>query len=1027
MTLDTKLIASCAPVLVRASAGSGKTFALSTRYISLLAQGVSPEQILATTFTRKAAAEIKDRVFKRLIEAAENKAVAQQLAAEINRPDFSQGKAQELLRTLVNAQHRLSILTLDSFFVGIAKSFAAEIGLPYGWKLGGAPDPIRRAISAICRGSSVADIAALLRQLNHGQAKHGVVRQLEVELEEGREIFRESGAKAWNWIKPPERLKAMVIAETLAKLIALSVPTTKQGKPNKHWGEQKLSLVSMVKSERWSDLLEHGLIAALISGKLSYYSLPIDAEWESVLQPLLRQAKAIALEKLANETSSTYELLKSYDQARTSPQNLAESTFDDISWLLARAALTEQGSELYYRLDSRFHHILLDEFQDTSAIQWAVLTPLADELLAKAGEEHSFFCVGDVKQAIYGWRGGQAEILDSLSSTWRQLIELPTSTTRRLAPTLVDFVNRIFGRLAISEMLAEFPAVVKTWTVWWAPHEAHRSSKQSDNNLRKPGYVKISWVRDSSEGAEENGAPSLAEACQIIAEISKQSPDSTVGVLFRRNETLCTFAEELRRRLPWLPFSQEGVSPLAESHAVQSVLALLRYLDHPADTISRHHILITKLKSFLNGPEDLHIAARKKVSRDGLGSFIYEAARRLSEREPLAGDLKQLVEAAWIYEREYPEPLTNFGLFIAFVERAQSENQNVARVRLMTVHRSKGLEFDAVVLPELDNSIKRQLRTSLLTLRETPLAAPYKVARYAHTALRRLDPDLEQMHAAFVDQAIKESLALLYVALTRAKDALYLLCGAKPGTKSFSYSRFIQEGLGEDLKLGQEFELGDPKWWRKSEVTAQVISNREDISHISLKNEIGPGRNLERLKPSSEVESSEIDITQLFSPQRWERLQRGKEIHAALEKIEWLDGKSTIANDLLAGALKSDALRRLLEKKAYGNKNVAVFRELEFSVIVDDRDSKSKAHRKAMSYGKIDRLVIESEDGNPSGAHIIDFKTDAVKPEEIEAKAVRYRRQLDRYREAVCKLTGLADRQVRVSLAFTEAGIVKDY
>ena len=116
--------------LIRASAGTGKTFQLSNRYLGLMQAGAMPDQILATTFTRKAAGEILDRVVVRLAEAALNEPARRELAKWLSSPSLSQDRCHQLLQVLIRQLHRLKICTLDSFFAQLAGSFSLELGLP---------------------------------------------------------------------------------------------------------------------------------------------------------------------------------------------------------------------------------------------------------------------------------------------------------------------------------------------------------------------------------------------------------------------------------------------------------------------------------------------------------------------------------------------------------------------------------------------------------------------------------------------------------------------------------------------------------------------------------------------------------------------------------------------------------------------------------------------------------------------------------------------------------------------------------
>ena len=140
------------PLVIKASAGTGKTYQLSSRFLKLLAAGETPDRILATTFTRKAAAEIQERVFLRLAKRALAE-IAGQAASPEEQAVFGNTSASALLGALLKQQHRLKICTLDSFFSSIAKNFALELGLKPQWSIRSEPEEVelvRQAIQRLC-------------------------------------------------------------------------------------------------------------------------------------------------------------------------------------------------------------------------------------------------------------------------------------------------------------------------------------------------------------------------------------------------------------------------------------------------------------------------------------------------------------------------------------------------------------------------------------------------------------------------------------------------------------------------------------------------------------------------------------------------------------------------------------------------------------------------------------------------------------------------------------------------------------
>ena len=164
-------------VIIRASAGTGKTFKLSNRYLRLLFQGAAPDEILATTFTRKAAGEILERNMLRLAEAALNQQACTELGQFLELPDLSPEKCRKLLQKLTRGLHRIRICTLDSFFSQITSSFGFEMGLPPDWTIVDEIDQVRlktKAVDAVLRNETTKDAVKLMHLLTKGETNRTV-------------------------------------------------------------------------------------------------------------------------------------------------------------------------------------------------------------------------------------------------------------------------------------------------------------------------------------------------------------------------------------------------------------------------------------------------------------------------------------------------------------------------------------------------------------------------------------------------------------------------------------------------------------------------------------------------------------------------------------------------------------------------------------------------------------------------------------------------------------------------------------
>ncbi|MEL6715474.1 MAG: UvrD-helicase domain-containing protein, partial [Planctomycetota bacterium] len=390
--------------------------------------------------------------------------------------------------------------------------------------------------------------------------------------------------------------------------------------------------------------------------------------------------------------------------------------FEDFPLALLRGpARTDPGTwleELAYRLDGRIDHLLLDEFQDTAPMQWSLVEPLADEILSGGTEPRTFFCVGDLKQSIYGWRNGEPRLLGGLARRYPVLEEQPMTESYRSSRVVLDAVNRVFESLPASAALddpgrAAARCATDEWIRGFEPHSAVKE---------REGEARV-WRARPAVGDEKPADPILELAVERVATYRERVPDATIAVLVRARSNIPRLRFLLERA--GIESSDDGGNPLTDSMAVTWVLALLQLADHPgdgvaalqvaragwADALALDRSALLSRDSRRAEPARVARAVRRAVAGQGFGGFC-EA--RASELAPRFGDwdrrrLEQLVEFALAYDESAgPRPID----FVSRVREERVPDPTASRVKVMTIHASKGLEFDVVVLPELFKQIR---------------------------------------------------------------------------------------------------------------------------------------------------------------------------------------------------------------------------------------------------------------------------------------------------------------------------------
>ena len=1031
---------------ILASAGTGKTYQLSGRFLALLFSGVPPERILATTFTRKAAGEILDRVLKRLVEAVEDPKnlvdLNAQLADEgVGRQDAA--SCRELLAGLARGLHRFRIRTLDAYFVQLAGVFALELGLPPEWRILD-EDEIKglqhEALADALAEAKGLEVLELLRAMQKTDASRTVGRSLLRTVDEGRDAFLDSDEAAWDKINVPEGLEKARFKEVLEELEVMPLAKKKNGEEYANWINARRVLLEFARDGDWEEALGQGFLAKLAAGETKFGHGKFDEDHLAVLEPLMEHAAHCLLDQTRRQNLASHAWLTRFEDAFFARKDLcAGLSFEDVPRALAPAdgtPLAAAGFDLGFRLDGRVDHLLLDEFQDTAPTQWRVLEPLAEEIAATGDGERSFFCVGDVKQSIYAWRSGEPRLLEGMTERFpalpppEQLVE-----NWRSSPIVLDTVDRVFRGLdtsshAFSKHAAHLSAAMR-WREGYQDHVAARTL---------PGSVHLFESRAPYEGESAELPPLEFAAARAVA-IAAEAPHASIAVLLRRNNHVPRMIDLLRRR--GLRASGEGGNPLTDSAAVLHALSALHLADHPGDSAAAFHVVTSPLAEALGAidadveePHRLSLDLRQRLASSGFGEFLAEflpTVEAASEYGPWdAKRYSQLIDLGYAFDRRGALRTT---AFLDFVRDTKVEDPASTQVKVMTIHASKGLEFDAVLLPELDLSMTLR-EPSTLRSRPDPEASLAAVSTSRPHAICGLDPEgLGAIRREEDERHVQEALCLLYVAMTRAAHRLELVVRPpKHGTRTLSYATVLRGALGDSPgdSPGELWVHPDNKasWWPEAP-TGGPPATEELRRRPRFKEPLAP-RDLPRRSPSAEEGGSSIAINELLKPRHSRSFTRGTLIHRFLEEIEWLEDfdatddelrtlaegieqdTSAVSAALVAfrRALEQPAMRELLMRPVTGDE-LEVWRERSFSEVVDGE----------IWSGSFDRVVLHRRQGKPERAEVVDYKTDRVKGEELDQRVDYYGPQVESYRRVLERMTGLSADRVSGSLAFLEAGI----
>lgn len=860
-------------VSVAASAGSGKTWQLVSRIVRLLLAGAAPGGILALTFTRKAASEMRERVDARLRELAfADEAMLDARLRELDlvpEPALRE-RARSLYEALLHAPFGLRAQTLHAFCQDLLTRFAVEAEVPAGFTLVESErELVAEALDAV--------LAELLRapESREAQALTTLIAldASEATIRSWLHGFVERRSDWWALVADSAASDEDAVAAMSAQLAdALGIDPDNPEAPKAAFdapafienlrllqdllielgGFRTLNTGLLAKAVLATDAAERGREAAnLLTAKgrrsLSATKSVSDAVFARLMalyDALCTTLEQVRERRLARETwqrtvaAATLgtRVIAKLDEALRARHALS---FADLEWKSYRLLRDEtQLDWVRYKLDQRLDHLLLDEFQDTNPTQWSLLLPLLEDMANDGERQRTAFVVGDAKQSIYGFRRANPELLgtaaDYLDARLRGR-RMPLNASRRSAPAIIDFVNALFSGEAGAAIAFEphethrggdWGAVEVAALVTSAREEADAPNEDAaaSGSLRNPLTTprrSLEDLRLATEGARvaQRIEALLAAGLPVIdGNAVRAIRPGDIMILARQRTHLHGIEQALAAR--GIPFVGSSKGGLLDTVLAQDFMALLRLLDSPGRDLDLAHVLRSPL--FAASDDDLVQLAEARTQGDwwqrlqalaaeGLASpALQRAARQLADwlaaaRRLPAHDLVDRIDAelgaAARYEAALPgdrRVRANLGAFLQRVldadqgryptlGRLNTELQRLAAagqdapdeaapaladaVRVMTIHASKGLEAPAVFL--VNTACKAPDRHAGWQV-DWPSSAerPTRMLLIGRQDSRdRLSAD---MVAAQAQREAREALNLLYVAVTRARQYLFV-------------------------------------------------------------------------------------------------------------------------------------------------------------------------------------------------------------------------------------------------------------
>lgn len=741
---------------LKASAGSGKTFALSVRFLALLFKGSNPSEILTLTFTKKATAEMKERILdylkilqKENLEDEKEKEKSQNILKELEEkyrlnPSFVQNRAQEIYQRFLNAEIRIS--TIDAFSQSILRKFCWFVGLSANFEVNEDTKAHQQQLNE-----------SFLSALNNEQ-----LEELSVFITQCLSYDSYTSDSVLEWLRflknklylfdPNKKDPVFDEERFLEKLRSLnqqiqSVETASN--------EAKKA----IKCDDFRGFLNSSLTWLEKKSEYRYFKkfkdeIPtLESECEEIENDLKRyyEARESALFKKFPK------FIQLYDKATSKIQSLDFDAIKDKVHALLNGYEEMPAEFFYFRLDSRIAHILIDEFQDTSLNDYKILAPFIDEIKAGIGQakwHRSVFFVGDVKQSIYGFRGSFSSLFESVSKDfYHDNLEF----NHRSSPLIINYVNTIFKKAYQNSPTA---------------YLEQKYPKASSNNHARDGYVKVSLVADERELLLKQ---ILQEAKNLL---EHRIDPKDITLLCATNDDALEIKNYLQKNLSAIRPSTESSTKLSQFVESKIIKNALEYAlaEEPYKPFYKHSVL--KLAGYLH--DDAIALAGFNPKKESVAGFVW----KVMELFELYTECAQICLELAVGCEDASE-------FLEKLEAKEIASFKAEGAQIMTIHKSKGMQFPYVIVCERLGKPKTNNSNQFLEeYSGTELTCLY------YRMKNREVVDKDYARALDKEEAAKnhEETNVYYVAFTRAELGLVVVAKDKKGMREKLDLAPLEEG-----------------------------------------------------------------------------------------------------------------------------------------------------------------------------------------------------------------------------------------
>ncbi|WP_420603675.1 UvrD-helicase domain-containing protein [Flagellimonas sp.] len=934
-----------------ASAGSGKTYSLAKEYLKLLLSNNSPlkfRQILAITFTNKAVGEMKARILENLYafgipKDPENQSnLFKELCHDLSmNAEELQQQAKLVLKRILHNYSFFEISTIDKFNHKIIKTFARDLQLSQSFEIeldtellleeavgrllerAGTDKELTEVLLAFSLEKidedkswnityDLMEIGKLLFQENHSSP-------IEALQSKSLHDFKEIQQKIASLLKSTE---ASVIEEAQKILVEMDnqgfAPSDfpRQTLPNhfKKIVAKEFKIKILYNNKLGQNLLEGKILKSTDKRDVSHLA-------GSVLESFLFIKKKLYKRSYLKNIYDNIVPLTVLNEIAKEIKNIENEKdiipISSLNSLLSKEIKDQPVPFIYERMGEKYRHYFIDEFQDTSQMQWENLIPLIGNALESESERKelgSLFLVGDVKQAIYRWRGGKVEqFLDLLNGKSHPFVVEPIiktlDTNWRSYSEIIQFNNDFFTKIAP-----------------FLKREDHRNlfleGCNQKTNSRTGGYIQLSFLDKEIKDKEEAYCHQVLKTINGVT--SKKYAYSDICILVRDNKKGMLLANFLSQKQ--IPVVSSDSLLLSNNETVIFLISILKVIENTNDKESSYTILnflakedtkkhdfiasyINNLEELLSKGYDFHLQNQKGRS---VLTVLENAIIQFDLHTNVAAYLNFLMDEVLNVEKK-----DGPGIY-AFLKHWELKKgvlsiaapDNASAVKIMTIHKAKGLEFPIVIFPFANSIIddKRKKKKSWVpaTTSEQDLGLDEFLINTNSEMLEYNDSTAE----VYTDEVVKtelDALNILYVALTRAEKGLYIISETGKPINTLananSYSDLFQYFLQE--KGLQQNDLGIYTFGDLDENSTPSNLKTDGQYHIQYTTRDKKDRDFTISTRSSG----------LWDDEKRDAIEMGNLIHFALSQVKIADDVSLVLEELeLLGRIPKDSVQYVKEK-----------------------------------------------------------------------------------------------------------------